>query len=76
MSSTMKTDRRLPGPKAQALIARDRAVSTPSYPRDNAFYLGWDAIARERNSFLAWMERHVLSVRDHGSLLRRLGVAA
>ena len=46
------------------------------YPRDNAFYLGWDAIARERNSFLAWMERHVLSVRDHGSLLRRLGVAA
>ena len=37
MSSTMKTDRRLPGPKAQALIARDRAVSTPSYPRDYPF---------------------------------------
>jgi glutaconate CoA-transferase subunit A len=46
------------------------------YPRDNAFYLGWDAIARERNSFLAWMERHVLAVDDQASLLRLLGVAA
>jgi adenosylmethionine-8-amino-7-oxononanoate aminotransferase len=26
----------LPGPKAQALIDRDRLVSTPSYPRDAA----------------------------------------
>src|SRR6516165_5223075 len=52
MSSTMKTDRRsahismpLPGPKAQALIARDRAVTTPSYPRDYPF-----AIARGRGA--------------------------
>ncbi|HEX8783511.1 MAG TPA: aminotransferase class III-fold pyridoxal phosphate-dependent enzyme, partial [Steroidobacteraceae bacterium] len=35
----------LPGPKAQALIARDRAVSTPSYPRDYPF-----AIARGRGA--------------------------
>ena len=48
----MKTDRHpspismpLPGPKAQALIARDRAVSTPSYPRDYPF-----AIARGRGA--------------------------
>ena len=46
------------------------------YPRDNAFYLGWDTIARERNTFLAWMERHVLAVRDHAELLRLLRVAA
>jgi 4-aminobutyrate aminotransferase len=29
----------LPGPKAQALIARDRLVSTPSYPRDYPFVM-------------------------------------
>ena len=46
------------------------------YPRDNAFYLGWDTIARERKTFLAWMERHVLAVRDHAELLRLLCVAA
>ena len=30
------------------------------YPRDNAFYKAWDRIARERDSFLAWMDEHVL----------------
>src|SRR6201982_522701 len=29
----------LPGPKAQALLARDRAVSSPSYPRDYPFVM-------------------------------------
>jgi glutaconate CoA-transferase subunit A len=46
------------------------------YPRDNRFYLAWDEIARDRNAFTAWMERHVLGVRDHAALLRALGVAA
>jgi glutaconate CoA-transferase, subunit A len=46
------------------------------YPRDNAFYRSWDAIARERASFTAWMQRHVHGVRDHAALLRELGVAA
>lgn len=46
------------------------------YPRDNRFYLAWDEIARERAAFTAWMERHVLGVRDHAALLRALGVAA
>ncbi|MBV8877210.1 MAG: CoA transferase subunit A [Gammaproteobacteria bacterium] len=46
------------------------------YPRDNAFYLAWDEIARERSSFSAWMDRHVLGVADHAALLRTLGVAA
>lgn len=45
------------------------------YPRDNAFYLAWDAIAREREVFAAWMERHVLALSDHAALLRTLGVA-
>ena len=30
------------------------------YKRDNAFYLAWDKIARERESFLAWMQANVL----------------
>jgi glutaconate CoA-transferase subunit A len=30
------------------------------YTRDNAFYKAWDAIARERDSFLAWMKTNVL----------------
>jgi glutaconate CoA-transferase, subunit A len=46
------------------------------YARDNRFYLAWDEIARERASFTAWMERHVLGVPDHAALLRTLGVAA
>ncbi len=30
------------------------------YKRDNAFYLAWDKIARERETFLAWMKTNVL----------------
>jgi glutaconate CoA-transferase, subunit A len=37
----------------------------PSYAhgysvRDNAFYEAWDAISRDRDTFLAWMQTHVL----------------
>jgi 4-aminobutyrate aminotransferase len=62
----MKTDihsahisMRLPGPKAQALIARDRVVTTPSYPRDYPFVIAkgrgaevWDV---DGNRFLDFM---------------------
>jgi glutaconate CoA-transferase subunit A len=30
------------------------------YRRDNAFYAAWDSIARDRETFLAWMNEHVL----------------
>jgi glutaconate CoA-transferase, subunit A len=30
------------------------------YKRDNAFYISWDKIARERETFLAWMKTNVL----------------
>lgn len=30
------------------------------YDRDNAFYLRWDEIARDRDGFLAWMKANVL----------------
>ena len=46
------------------------------YDRDNDFYLRWDAIARERGTFLGWMERHVLGTADHRGFLASLGAAA
>jgi glutaconate CoA-transferase, subunit A len=46
------------------------------YPRDNRFYIAWDDISRDRQTFLRWMEQHVLGLRDHGEHLRMLGVAA
>jgi glutaconate CoA-transferase subunit A len=30
------------------------------YTRDNAFYKEWDAIARDRDGFLAWMQKNVM----------------
>jgi glutaconate CoA-transferase, subunit A len=30
------------------------------YTRDNAFYLAWEGIARDRDGFLAWMKTNVL----------------
>jgi glutaconate CoA-transferase, subunit A len=46
------------------------------YPRDNAFYSAWDAIARDRATFSTWMQRYVLGLRDHAALLHALGIAA
>jgi len=43
------------------------------YGRDNAFYQRWDAIARDRDSFRAWMQHHVLGTADHGAFLASLG---
>jgi glutaconate CoA-transferase subunit A len=34
------------------------------YDRDNDFYVGWDAISRDRDAFRAWMQRHVLDTAD------------
>jgi glutaconate CoA-transferase subunit A len=30
------------------------------YERDNSFYVAWDAISRDRDSFTRWMQEHVL----------------
>ena len=46
------------------------------YPRDNRFYIAWDDISRDRQIFTAWMEKHVMGLRDHEEHLRVLGVAA
>lgn len=46
------------------------------YDRDNAFYLGWDAISRERETFLEWMRRHVLDTADVSEYQASLQAAA
>ena len=49
-------------------VAVARGGARPSYahgyyPRDNAFYIAWDEIARTRETFRAWMEENVLRER-------------
>jgi glutaconate CoA-transferase, subunit A len=49
--------------------------ATPSYAlgyyeRDNRFYQAWDAIARERETFAAWIQRHILDTEDFKEFLR------
>lgn len=66
-------DLHVPSPNATVLpywtvhaIAEVPGGALPSYAhgyyrRDNAFYTAWDAIARDRETFLTWMEQHVLT---------------
>jgi glutaconate CoA-transferase subunit A len=42
------------------------------YDRDNAFYLAWDAISRDRERFGEWMRRHVLETPDAAGYRARL----
>src|SRR4029450_480422 len=49
-----------------------------SYRRDNASYKAWDAIARDRDGFLAWMKTNVLekgpeAFAVHSSRMRTAG---
>jgi len=44
------------------------------YQRNNAFYKAWDTIARERESFQAWMERHVMGTATFEDFQRSLGL--
>ena len=30
------------------------------YDRDNDYYRAWDAISRDRDTFTAWLDEHVL----------------
>jgi glutaconate CoA-transferase subunit A len=46
------------------------------YSRDNAFYMAWDEIARDRGRFREWMDQHVLALPDHAAFLKALQVSA
>ena len=50
---------------AVTAVAPAPAGARPSYAmgyveRDNDFYVGWDAISRDRDTFTAWMREHIL----------------
>ena len=45
------------------------------YDRDNDFYVAWDPISRDRDTFRAWMERHVLGTADVDEYHRSLSAA-
>jgi glutaconate CoA-transferase, subunit A len=42
------------------------------YDRDNEFYVAWDPISRDRDTFQAWMEQHVLGTTDVAEYHRSL----
>ena len=42
------------------------------YDRDNAFYVSWDSISRDRDRFLAWMQSHVLETANVAEYHRML----
>jgi glutaconate CoA-transferase subunit A len=42
------------------------------YDRDNAFYVSWDGISRDRDRFLAWIQAHVLDTTDVAEYHRTL----
>lgn len=41
--------------------------------RDNAFYRAWDDIAKSRDAFGGWIDRHILSTADFAEYLRSIG---
>jgi glutaconate CoA-transferase subunit A len=45
------------------------------YERDNAFCKAWDAVSRERDSFLEWMGKHVLGTKTHDQFMKSIGAA-
>jgi glutaconate CoA-transferase, subunit A len=46
------------------------------YKRDNVFYKAWDAISRDRDTFQAWMQRHVLVTKDFAEYRATLAAEA
>jgi glutaconate CoA-transferase, subunit A len=45
------------------------------YPRNNAFYKQWDFISKDRNTFLAWIDKHIMNTKDFEGFRRSVGVA-
>jgi glutaconate CoA-transferase subunit A len=46
------------------------------YARNNAFYKQWDVISKERETFLAWIDKHILGTRNFEEFRRSAGVVA
>lgn len=46
------------------------------YERDNRFYQAWDAIARDREAFTAWIDKYIHGTRDFSEFKNKLAHAA
>ena len=46
------------------------------YDRDNAFYVAWDEVSRDRDRFCEWMQRHVCDTADISEYRARLAETA
>ena len=62
-------------------VCHEPGGAHPSYAqgysdRDNRFYAEWDTIARSRETFAAWMKRHVLDTEDFQQFRRVLAQTA
>jgi glutaconate CoA-transferase subunit A len=62
-------------------VAQVKGGAFPSYAqgyysRNNAFYKQWDPISRERDTFTAWIERHILGTKDFDGFKQSLQEAA
>ena len=58
-------------------VAPVRGGAFPSYalgyyPRNNAFYKQWDPIARDRDTFTAWIDRHIRGTANFSEFKRSL----
>ena len=42
------------------------------YPRNNAFYKEWNVISKERETFLAWIDQHIMRTQDFSGFMRSL----
>jgi len=42
------------------------------YDRDNDFYIAWDAVSRDRQMFVEWIDRHIRSTADWSEYRRSL----
>ena len=42
------------------------------YPRNNAFYKKWDDISKDRETFNAWMEKHIKGTKDFAEFKQSL----
>jgi len=43
------------------------------YKRDNAFYKEWDSISKDRETFLAWIDKHIMQTADFDGFMKSIG---
>ena len=46
------------------------------YPRSNTFYQQWDGISKNRDTFLAWIDKHIMKTKDFDEFRALLGHGA